>query len=270
MIPKVIHYCWFGNNNLPDEAKKCIDSWKKYCKDYEIIEWNEKNFDINKCDFIKKAYENKKWAFVSDYARLDIIYNHGGIYLDIDVELLKPLDSLLENKAFLGFENNNLVNTGLGFGAEAKNKFIGKNLEEYNKLEYPKENIEALACTKITTQLLKKYGMKANNTYQTNEELEITLYPTEYLCPMNYHTGEIKITKNTYSIHKYDMSWFTKEEKKWHYKEQKLSKIFGIKLGHIIIVIIRFPIKLIKRLKEKGITYTVKHYLNKIKRKEKI
>lgn len=267
MIPKVIHYCWFGNNPLPDEAKKCIESWKKYCKDYKIVEWNETNYDINKCEFIKKAYENKKWAFVSDYARLDIIYENGGIYLDTDVEILRPIDDLLENEAFMGFERKDLVNTGLGFGAVAKNKFIKENLEAYNKLEYPEENIEVFACTKITTSILKKHGININNTYQKNDELGITLYPTEYFCPMNYFTGKINITDKTYSIHRYDMTWFSEEEKKWYLREQKLSRIFGIKLGHLMIVITRFPIKLIKRLKEKGIKVTIKHYLNKFKRK---
>ena len=105
MIPKKIHYCWVGGNSKPPLVKKCIQSWKKYCPDYEIIEWNESNYDISKNIYMKQAYEAKKWAFVTDYMRLDIIYEHGGIYLDTDVELIKNIDDLLSNEAFAGIES---------------------------------------------------------------------------------------------------------------------------------------------------------------------
>ena len=118
-IPKIIHYCWFGGKPLPNTAIKCIRSWKKHCPDYEIHCWNEKNFDINVCPYVKEAYEEKAWAFVSDYARLWIIYNYGGIYLDTDVELLKNIDNLLKYDVFMGFENKQYVNTGVGFWAHA-------------------------------------------------------------------------------------------------------------------------------------------------------
>ena len=124
MIPKVIHYCWFGGNELPELAMKCIDSWKKFCPDYEIKQWNEKNYDLDSSRYIKEAYKNKKWAFVSDYARLDIIYNNGGIYLDTDVELIGKLDEFLDEKCFLAAEREEYVNTGLGFGAEKGNVVI--------------------------------------------------------------------------------------------------------------------------------------------------
>ena len=121
-IPKVIHYCWFGGNPKPKLVQKCIHSWKKYCPDYEIIEWNESNFDISSCPlYVRQAYDVKKWAFVSDYARLKIIHTCGGIYLDTDVELIKSLDSLLEYNAFFGFEDGKYVATGLGFGAVSDN-----------------------------------------------------------------------------------------------------------------------------------------------------
>ena len=103
MIPKIIHYCWFGGAELPEKDRKCIESWKKFCPDYQIIEWNENNYDVTKNTYMYQAYQAKKWGFVPDYARLDIIYQHGGIYLDTDVELVKNLDSLLENDAFMGF-----------------------------------------------------------------------------------------------------------------------------------------------------------------------
>ena len=118
MIPKKIHYCWFGGNPLPELAIKCLESWKKYCPDYEIIEWNETNFNLDSCEYVREAYQAKKWAFVSDYARLKVVYDNGGIYLDTDVELIKSLDRLLKNKSFFGTETTGVVATGLGFGAE--------------------------------------------------------------------------------------------------------------------------------------------------------
>ncbi len=140
MIPKVIHYCWFGGGEKSRLMKKCIKSWKKYCPDYEIIEWNEDNFDVNGIEFTKGAYNAKKWAFVTDYARLDIIYKHGGIYLDTDVELLKPLDELLKYKGFFGFEEMGMVNTGVGFGAEKGNLLVKQMRDDYNNDVYSKDS----------------------------------------------------------------------------------------------------------------------------------
>ena len=132
MIPKIIHYCWFGGESLPESAIKCINSWKKFCPDYEIIRWDESNYDVTKNVYMKEAYEAKKWGFVPDYARLDIVYNYGGIYMDTDVELLKPLDDLLGCNAYMGVEKPGIVALGLGFGAEKGNSVIGDLLEEYN------------------------------------------------------------------------------------------------------------------------------------------
>lgn len=124
MIPKKIHYCWFGRNPLPELAVRCIESWKKYCPDYEIIEWNEDNYDINKISYVKEAYQARKWAFVTDYVRLDVVNQYGGIYLDTDVELLKSLDPLLKYKSFFGMEEGKFIATGLGFGAEKGTKIL--------------------------------------------------------------------------------------------------------------------------------------------------
>src|SRR5687768_11691675 len=135
-IPKKIHYCWFGGNPLTPLAKDCIESWKKYCPDYEIVEWNEKNVDIDSSPFMKAAYDNKKWAFVSDYARYKIIYENGGIYLDVDVEVIKSLDDLLEYGAYMGFEGNEYVNSGLGFGAMAGDETLKDILNVYDKTSY--------------------------------------------------------------------------------------------------------------------------------------
>lgn len=121
MIPKKIHYCWFGMGEKPELAKKCIQSWKKYCPDYEIIEWNEDNFDIDQYPYLRWCYDNKKWAFLSDFARLLVVYQNGGIYFDTDVELIKTPDELLGCNAFFGFENDKNIATGLGFRASAPN-----------------------------------------------------------------------------------------------------------------------------------------------------
>ena len=134
MIPKKIHYCWFGKNELPTKAKKCIASWKKYCPDYEIVEWNEDNYDVYQNAYTTYTYDNKKFAFLSDYARLQIILREGGIYFDVDVEVVRPLDELLRYPAFFGFETEEYVNTGVGFGAERGNKIVEGMLKEYNPL----------------------------------------------------------------------------------------------------------------------------------------
>ena len=123
-IPKVIHYCWFGDKELPKLAKKCIKSWNKYCPDYKIVCWTEDNFDVTCNRYVHEAYKAKKWAFVSDYVRLKVVYDNGGIYLDTDVELIKPIDDLIENSGFMGFDEKGIIATGLGFGAEAGNKII--------------------------------------------------------------------------------------------------------------------------------------------------
>lgn len=126
MIPRIIHYCWFGKSKKTQLIEKCIGSWRRYCPDYEIVEWNEDNFDINMTTYTKEAYSVKKWAFVSDYVRLYAVFSRGGIYLDTDVELLQPIDSLLENKAWFVFQNSIAIATGLGFGAEKNNSYIKK------------------------------------------------------------------------------------------------------------------------------------------------
>ncbi|WGE31936.1 glycosyl transferase [Actinobacillus genomosp. 2] len=203
MIPKKIHYCWFGGNPLPKSVKKCIESWKKYCPDYEIIEWNESNYNVHKNLFIKEAYEKKKFAFVSDYARLDVVYSEGGIYLDTDVELIKPIDDLLAHSCFLASESIDDVATGLGFGAEKGHWFIAENMSVYENMHFNMENI--ITCVEITTKLLIEKGFSSSDEVQQIND--IVIYPTEYFCPLNYKTHELHIKQNTYSIHHYDATW---------------------------------------------------------------
>lgn len=210
MIPKIIHYCWFGGNPLPKLAQRCITSWKKYCPDYEIKEWNESNFDLNCCDFVKEAYQAKKWAFISDYARLKVIYEEGGIYLDTDVEVIKKIDIFLDNKCFLGEETSGFINTGLGFGAEKGNIIVGEMLGMYAGKHFKLDDgsYDMIPCPEKNTEPLKKYGYIFSGEKTWKGE-DVVVYPPEYFCPLNYETGEKHITDNTYSIHLYNSSWHT-------------------------------------------------------------
>ena len=161
MIPRKIHYCWFGRGEKPRLAQKCIASWKKYCPDYKIIEWNEQNFDISKNRYVQQAYEAKKYAFVSDYARLAVVYEYGGIYLDTDVELVRPLDELLELPGFMGFQTNNEVATGLGFGARKGNPVVQALLRDYDALDFLKADGSAdlTPCPERNTRVLQALGV---------------------------------------------------------------------------------------------------------------
>jgi glycosyltransferase involved in cell wall biosynthesis len=214
MIPKKIHYCWFGGKPLTDFAKKCIESWKKYCPDYEIVEWNESNIDINKSEFMKEAYENKKWAFVSDYARYKIIHDNGGIYLDVDVEIIKNFDDLLEYNAFMGFEGSEYINTGLGFGAVKNNDDIKAIINIYNNIDFKLHvnNPSKISTPILISNYLKEKGFKKNGEFQKVNS--ITLLPEDYLCPKNPITRLTNITDNTFSIHHYDASWVDEKERK--------------------------------------------------------
>ena len=215
MIEKTIHYCWFGNGQLDEKSKQCISSWKKYCPDYEIIEWNENNFDISSNIFVKEAYQKKKWAFVTDYVRLYTLYHYGGIYMDTDVELLKNIDCFLKHKAFSGFENNMLIPTGI-IGAEKGNEWIEYLMSYYNDKHFINEdnslNIQPNTGI-ITNMTLKKYNLIANDEFQILSN-SVALYPHDFFCPKSHITNEINITENTYCIHHFNGSWISKKEKK--------------------------------------------------------
>ena len=212
-IPKVIHYCWFGGNPLPKSVKKCIRSWKKYCPDYKIIRWDESNFDISENRYAAEAYACKKWAFVSDYARLKIICDQGGIYLDTDVELLRPLDDLLDYQGFLGFQEDNSVATGLGFGAEAGQPMVRAMLDDYRDIPFLRGDgtRDMTPCPVRNTDSLLPFGLRADGTRQ--EVCGLQFFPQDYFCPISLRTGELHITNNTYSIHHFDASWM--EDKRY-------------------------------------------------------
>lgn len=224
-IPKKIHYCWFGGNPLPELAKKCIASWRKYCPDYEIIEWNEKNFDINCNDYVKEAYAAKKWAFVSDVARLYALVNEGGIYMDTDVEVIRSLDDLLLYEALSGFESPTRIPTGL-MACRKGQKIFSEFLDEYKCIHFLRPDGSFDKTTNVTriTNTCLKYGLKLDNTKQTVNGF--TLLPTEYLCPKDYSTGEVHLTDNTYCIHHFDGSWLSEEERYSFRIQKKLETVF--------------------------------------------
>lgn len=232
-IPKVIHYCWFGNNELPLDVKGCINSWKKYCPDYKIIRWDESNFDVKMFKYTQQAYSEKKWAFVSDVARLYIIYKNGGVYLDTDVELIKPLDDLLDNECFMGFEQGNSVATGLGFGAKPNNEIIYKNLQLYINLSFYNVDgsLNLKPCPEYTTELLIKYGLKPNG--KTQKFNNIKVYSVDYFCPRLLTNGGANTNSFTYSIHHYAGSWISVYDKnKQAYRVEIYTKYgkFGLKI----------------------------------------
>lgn len=209
MIPKKIHYCWFGGKPLPGDVQRYIESWQRFCPDYEIIRWDETNYDVNKNAYVREAYQNKKWAFLTDYARLDIVCREGGIYLDTDVELIRSLDDLLDCPCFMGMEQVGTVNTGLGFGAEAGHPFLIENKRVYEENSFAREDgtFKPEICVKITTRLLRKHGLEAQNRIQ--QAAGVTIYPVEYFCPLTMGTNKLTIMENTYSIHHYSASWYT-------------------------------------------------------------
>ncbi len=254
MIPKIIHYCWFGNGEMPELAYKCIESWKKYCPDYEIKLWNENNIDVTSVPYMKEAYEAQAWGFVPDVARLQIIYNEGGVYLDTDVELIRSLEPLLNEKAFMGLEDGNRIALGLGFGAEPHNNVIKRTLDVYSTLHYKNADgsFNRISSPTIQTQLMKTMGFVQQNHKQIIEDCMI--YPQDFFCPYSYNTGKKKITNNTFSIHHYDGAWLTKEEKVWDQRRYAIMRKYGNGIGNVIWCFYRFN----RKIKTYGIKETIR------------
>ena len=228
-IPKIIHYFWFGKNKMPDIFLECIKSWQKYCPDYKIIKWDEENFDVNICNYTKQAYEQKKYAFVSDYARFYILKKYGGIYLDIDVEILKPIDELLEQECFCGRENNsNFVATGLIIAARPNNKFVNSMLNYYNEQE-KFENGTHTVCTIASNILEKEYDFDIDNISEIQKLDNVTIYPAEYFCGYDMIARKKMITENTYSVHHYNSSWLGPKDKIVNFIRRIVYKTIGKK-----------------------------------------
>lgn len=224
MIPKKIHYCWFGGKPLPNDVKKCIESWKKYAPDYEIIEWNESNFDVSAHPFMKSAYEAKAWAFVSDYARLKVVYENGGIYFDTDVELVKNPDFLLDCNCYIGTQQNGMYcTTGLGFGAEKHSEVVQAMLQKYDDVVFSDEAKAKFACPFLNNEVVKAYGYSTMPEVWSSEKL--TVYPAKYFDPYPSGNGQDLFCKDTVSIHHYSASWGNPK----HRMKRKLVRLVGEK-----------------------------------------
>lgn len=247
MIPKKIHYCWFGGNPLPESAKKYIETWKKYCPDYEIIEWNETNFDVTQNQYCKEAYEAKKWAFVSDCARFWILYKYGGIYFDTDVEVIKPLDDIVARGPFMGCERDGDKNQaaaiaaapGLGLGVNPGLGLYKEILELYDSLQFknPDGSLNLKTVVQYTTETLVKHGLK--NTNQIQRCAGIYIYPREYFCPKDFETGVLTITENTYTIHHFSATWISNCGKYKQKIKYFLYKVFGERVVKLLLKIKR-------------------------------
>ena len=237
-IPTTIHYCWFGGNPLGPDELRCIESWKKFLPDYEIKRWDESNFDVNCCDYVAEAYNHQKWAFVSDYARFDILYRNGGLYFDTDVELVRPIDDLIETGSFMGFELDYqegirridapgfgpTVNPGLGMSAVPGLELFGDLLNSYKKDHFIKNdgslNLETVVTR--TTDILTARGLLPRPGIQVIDG--ISIYPAEFFNPKDFWSGDINITDNTRAIHHFGMSWYSEVDKYQHQIESYLSK----------------------------------------------
>ena len=218
MIPKTIHYCWFGRNPKPKLAEKCIKSWRKYCPDYEIIEWNEDNFDISACPlYVRQAYEVKKWAFVTDYVRLKVVFDQGGIYMDTDVELKKPLDPLLDHQGYFGFEDGVHISTGLGFGGIQGLPILKEIMDDYEGIPFIRADgsFDTETCPSRNTKVLLRHGLIQDDSRQVLAG-DVLILPSIYLCPYSYETHDYLRSSKTISCHWFDASWRTEQEKAYH------------------------------------------------------
>ncbi|MBE6271833.1 MAG: glycosyl transferase [Prevotella ruminicola] len=244
MIPKIIHYCWFGGNPLPELAQRCIASWRKFLPDYEIKEWNEDNFDVNIIPYTAEAYRQKKYAFVSDYARFWIMYKYGGIYFDTDVEVIRSMDDMIAQGNFMGFEQDPdgentpgryaprycfAVALGLGFGLSKEHPFMQRMMDYYSGLEFDISHLTPWSKTIVahTTEVLVTEGLQ--NTKGIQRVGDIFVYPHEYFAPINVITGKLNVTANSYTIHWYMGSWDNKKDNVDHN-----FKTLKIKLRNIL------------------------------------
>lgn len=226
MIPKKIHYCWFGHGKKPKLADKCIESWRKYCPDYELIEWNESNFTINCNRYVQEAYEKKKYAFVTDYVRLHALYYHGGIYMDTDVEVVKPLNVFLQHNAFSGFESPEHVPTGI-MACEKNFPLFKELLDHYESKAFINASGEMDMTTNVQsiTSALEKYGLVKNGSFQVVHNF--ALYPRDYFCPLDDATGVLYKTSNTHTIHWFSKSWIEPQYR----IRSKITRIFHRAFG---------------------------------------
>ena len=217
MIPKVIHYCWFGGKPLPDSALKCLESWKRYFPDWQIVQWDESNFDVRVVPYVSEAYDAGKYAFVSDYARFFVLHQYGGVYFDTDVEAVAGLDDILAEGAYMGMERTMsgvlAVNPGLGFACPPGMPLLSQLLEQYSRIHFRRDDgsLDTTTIVKYTTDALCRYGYRPENVLQ--KAAGFNIYPVDYFCPLDYATGRLNQTANTRTIHRYAATWHTPKDK---------------------------------------------------------
>jgi hypothetical protein len=253
MIPKIIHYCWLSNNLIPDDLQKYMASWKEKLSGYKFVLWNFDRFDINTSLWVKQAFEAKKYAFAADFIRLFAIYNCGGIYLDMDVEVIRPFDNLLQNNIMIAYEDNKTKNIEAGcFGAEKGHPFIKECLEYFTGREFSIKLVE-------DGYTLPRVMKKMFNKSLTSENL--SLYTSDYFTAKNFRTGIIRITDNTHTIHHFASSWFTEMEKKQIDTGKKVVSVFGNNILSIVIILL---VSMIGRIKRHGFIKTFLYYTRNI------
>lgn len=225
MIPKVIHYCWFGGNPLPRTARKCLESWKKVCPDFEVRCWDESNFDVHQHPFVASAYDAGAWAFVSDWARLKVLYDNGGIYLDTDVQLLKPLNGLLDSQCYIGVQQcGHLCTTGLGFGCAKANPVVHEMLAQYNELIFDWEHSKDLACPYLNDRVVRSHGYAGDGLGDVERFDGLTVYPSRYFDPIAPGDSLNLMCEETLSISLYANSWGNR----WDKTRRFLINSFGV------------------------------------------
>lgn len=229
LIPKKIHYMWLGKKQIPSNLQKCIDSWKRYCPDYEIIRWDENNYDLEKHAYMKAAYERGAYGFVPDWARLDILYRHGGIYMDTDVEVVKNLDPLLRQEAFCGIEKWQVLNFGGCSGAIKGHRMIGEFLKAREDVLFldAEGRTNSVTCGFYDTNVAIKYGYQINGTTQNIQGMNI--YAFDYFHPYDYMSGHTYMTEHTYTIHRFNGGWLDDNMKRANQEAmQKYDRIYGL------------------------------------------
>ena len=245
MIPKKIHYCWFGRGKKSELIEKCMATWKKVLPEYEVKEWNEDNFDLSSVQYVREAYKERKWAFVTDYVRLYALYHEGGIYMDTDVEVLKPIDRFLSLPAFSGYQDADQCLTGI-MGSEKGGEWVKDMLDDYIGRSFYRENGEINETTNVeyTTYLMRtKKGMKIDGNLESLEGY-VTFFPVDFFCPKICQTDEVNLTENTYTIHHFAGSWLGRRR----LFSRTIRRHLGQRAAYYFAYFTRRPDKVIKSL----------------------
>ena len=272
-MEKKIHYCWFGGKKLPKEVKKCIKTWKQMLPDYEIKEWNETNFDINTCPFVKEAYDNKKWAFVSDYVRIYALYNEGGIYFDTDMKIIKDISHITDKEMFMGYEDSGYIGTAVIGVKEKHNKYVKEILDFYNNLDhFYVQSINNYTNPIIITKILNNYKSETNKEGIKIYDGNVYIYPREYFYPLSYNYAEKVYTENTCMVHLFSGTWTSRGEKRTIAVYRKFGLTWGNIINSSINAIGNFKASIIGKFKKIYNSLRMKYsiYINRPKRIEKI